>query len=72
MAEKDDRTIRYLVHFDDGGSGMRLFTSTISVGDEITDGGETYVVTIVEPATSMQGFGHIEAQRAEGKLRRGR
>jgi hypothetical protein len=37
-----------LIHFDDGGSGMRYF-DTLSVGDTIADGSATYVVVTIEP-----------------------
>ena len=36
--------LRYLVHFGDGGSGMRYFDAPLDVGAELSDGGRRYVV----------------------------
>jgi hypothetical protein len=44
-----DSEIRYLVHFDDGGSGMRYRSEPLRVGAELTDGGRGYRVERVEP-----------------------
>jgi hypothetical protein len=33
-----DSQIRYLVHFDDGGSGMRYSNEPLDVGVELTEG----------------------------------
>ena len=35
-----DNPYRVLVHFSDGGSGMRDYDRPLQVGDELTDGGE--------------------------------
>jgi hypothetical protein len=53
-----DEQIRYLVHFGDGGAGMRLRDRPLAVGDEINDCGEHYRVTQVEQPPSESGFGH--------------
>jgi hypothetical protein len=37
-ADWRDTKIRYLVHFDDGGSGMRYRSERLTIGDELTDG----------------------------------
>ena len=34
-----DSQIRYLVHFDDGGSGMRHRPEPLAAGDKLADGG---------------------------------
>ena len=43
-ADWRDSQIRYLVHFDDGGSGMRHRSEPLTVGAELTDGGRSYCV----------------------------
>jgi hypothetical protein len=47
--DRRDSQIRYLVHFDDGGSGMRYRREALEVGVEGTDGGRRYRVRRVEP-----------------------
>ena len=37
-ADWRDSQIRYFVHFDDGGSGMRYRSEPLTVGAELTDG----------------------------------
>ena len=37
-ADWRDSQIRYLAHFDDGGSGMRYRAEPLTVGEELTDG----------------------------------
>ena len=49
-ADWRDSQIRYLVHFDDGGSGMRHRDEPLAVGVELADGGSVYRVERVEPA----------------------
>src|SRR5687768_15851950 len=39
---------RMLVHFSDGGSGMRDYGRPLQVGDELSDGGQLYVVVRVQ------------------------
>jgi hypothetical protein len=39
-----DSQLRYLVHFDDGGSGMHHRDEPLRPGDELRDGGVDYVV----------------------------
>ena len=51
---------RYLVHFSDGGSGMRFYARPLEVGER-TDGGERYRVVRVEPKQTRGGFGHAWA-----------
>ena len=38
------RALRYLILFDDGGSGMRHRDEPLAVGDELDDGGSRYRV----------------------------
>jgi hypothetical protein len=38
-ADWRDSQIRYLVHFSDGGSGMRYRRKPLTVGAELADGG---------------------------------
>jgi len=49
---------RFLVHFSDGGAGMREYASPLEVGAEITDGGQRYRVTRVQERETRGGFGH--------------
>jgi hypothetical protein len=39
-----DSQVRYLVDFDDGGSGMRDRAEALKVGDELDDGRRRYPV----------------------------
>ena len=43
-ADWRDSQIRYLVHFDGGGSGMRYRADALAVGVELADGGTVYRV----------------------------
>jgi hypothetical protein len=49
---------RCLLHFSDGGSGMRAYDRLLKVGDEIRDGGQPYRVDRVEEKTTRGGFHH--------------
>jgi len=50
--------LRYLVHFDDGGSGMRQRPEPLTVGATLNDGGTSYCVTSVEQPAHERTFGH--------------
>lgn len=54
--------LRYLVHFDDGASGMRSRDEPLRPGDALFDGGVDYVVERVEPAPNPTSFGHAWAR----------
>ena len=54
---------RYLITFDDGGSGMRTRPKPLEVGDTVEDCGSQYVITIVEPSETRGGFGRAWAER---------
>jgi hypothetical protein len=58
--------IRYLVHFDDGGSGMRYHDEPLDVGVELTDGGRRYRVERVEPPPNLNAFGHAWVELING------
>jgi len=58
-----DSQIRYLVYFDDGGSGMRYRREPLTVGAKLTDGGRGYRVDRVEPPPNPNAFGHAWATR---------
>ena len=49
---------RYLVHFSDGGSGMRLRPQPLEVGATLDDGGASYRVSRVEHPAHERTFGH--------------
>jgi hypothetical protein len=61
-----DSQIRYLVHFDDGGSGMRYSNEPLDVGVELTEGDNRYRVERVEPPPNPSAFGHAWAERIAG------
>jgi hypothetical protein len=65
-ADWRDTQIRYLVHFDDGGSGMRYLDAPLEPGAEFADGGNRYRVEQVEPPPNPSAFGHVWAMRADG------
>jgi hypothetical protein len=50
--------LRYLIHFNDGGSGMRLRPEPLTVGTTLEDGGTNYRVTRVEHPAHERTFGH--------------
>lgn len=54
--------LRYLVHFADGGSGMRLCSEPLDAGSELFDGGVGYRVVRVEQPPNAQSFGHAWAE----------
>jgi len=59
--------LRYLVHFSDGGSGMRNRDRPLAPGDELLDGGSRYRIVRVEPAPSPSSFGHVWAEVIDRK-----
>ena len=59
MYEPRNGQLRYLIHFSDGGSGMRTRDDAVDVGDELVDGGGRYYVVCVEPAPNPQALGHV-------------
>jgi hypothetical protein len=64
-ADSRDSQIRYLVHFDDGGSGMRYRSEPLTVGVELTDGGTRYCVERVQPPPNCNAFGHAWVTRMD-------
>jgi hypothetical protein len=54
--------LRHLIHFDDGGSGMRMRKEPLEAGCELDDGGRRYRVVRVEPPPNEQSFGHAWAE----------
>lgn len=60
-----DSQIRYLVHFDDGGSGMRYREEPLAVDAELTDAGRRYRVERVEPPPNPNAFGHAWVTRLD-------
>jgi hypothetical protein len=53
---------RFLVHYSDGGSGMREYARPLEVGDEIEDGRDRYRIVRVEPKQTRGGFAHAWAE----------
>ena len=68
MQDWREGEIRYLVHFDDGGSGMRYRRKPLVVGDGLTDGGRHYRVERVEPPPNPQAFGHAWVAKLEVRV----
>jgi hypothetical protein len=61
-ALEDCVQLRYLVRFDDGGSGMRLRGGPLDVGVELAEGADRYRVTRVEQPPNERSFGHAWAE----------
>jgi hypothetical protein len=57
--------LRYLIHFSDGGSGMRYRDAQLDVGDKMSEGAQRYTVERVEQAASPQALGHAWAKLIE-------
>ena len=57
--------VRYLVHFSDGGSGMRHRDAQLEEGDELNEGGRDYVVERVEQPPNPNALGHAWATSVE-------
>ena len=62
MADWRDNQHRYLVHFSDGGAGMRYYGAPLDEGAELVDCGERYHVVRVERPPGVGGFGHAWAE----------
>jgi hypothetical protein len=65
-ADWRDSQIRYLVPFDDGGSGIRYRSEPLTVGAELTDSGARYRVERVGPPPNPNAFGHAWVTRLRG------
>jgi hypothetical protein len=52
---------RYLFHFSDGGSGMRVLDTVLDVGAEVTDGCSRYRVMRVEQPPNERALGFVWA-----------
>ena len=57
--------LRYLVHFDDGGSGMHFYDAPLDAGDEQSEGTTRYVVERVEQPPNPTALGHAWAVVSE-------
>jgi hypothetical protein len=64
MRDWQDGKLRYLVHFSDGGSGMRYRETQLATGDELTEGAERYVVERVVQPRHGQALGHAWVTRS--------
>jgi hypothetical protein len=62
MRDWQDGRLRYLVHFDDGGSGMRHSDEPLRAGDELRDGVRRYTVARVEQPPNPNALGHAWAR----------
>ena len=61
--------VRYLVHFSDGGSGMRHRDESLNVGDELSEGGRCYTIERVEPPPNPNALGHAWVRAVEDRGR---
>jgi len=72
MRDWQDGKLRYLVHFSDGGSGMRHPDEPLNEDDERREGGRRYTVARVEQAPNPNALGHcwarLEFQSARSPL----
>jgi hypothetical protein len=57
--------LRYLIHFSDGGRGMRYRNAQLAAGDELREGAQRYVVERVEQAPNPSALGHAWASLIE-------
>jgi hypothetical protein len=62
MQDPVEGRLRYLVHYSDGGSGMRIYDTALDAGAEVTDGGARYRIERVEPPPNPSAFGHAWAE----------
>src|SRR5262245_56300126 len=65
MRDWRDGQVRYIVHFGDGGSGMRHRDEQLEVGAELREGGERYRVGRVEQPGHARAIGHAWVARIE-------
>ena len=66
MQDWRDEQVRYLIHFDGSGSGMRFRDAALDVGDVLVDAGESYRVVRVEQPKSERSFGHAWTELLRG------
>jgi hypothetical protein len=62
MQDPIEGRTRYLVHYSDGGSGMRARDAALGIGSEVRDGGSRYRVVRVEQPPHERAFGHAWAE----------
>jgi len=62
MNDPAEGMTRYLVHYSDGGSGMRRLAVPLAVGDELEDSGSRYRGGRVEQPPHDRAFGHAWAE----------
>ena len=67
MRDPVEGRTRYLVHYSDGGSGMRVHDVVLNIGDEVIDGGARYCVVHVEQPPHERAFGHAWAELVKGE-----
>jgi hypothetical protein len=62
MYDPTDERPRYLVHYSDGGSGMRRFDGLAEIGQELRNGGSHYRIVHAEHPVNPGSFGHAWAE----------
>ena len=65
MPEWRDSEVRYLVHFSDGGSGMRHFDARLVEGETFSEADTTYRVRRLDHTSSLAGLSHAWVELAE-------
>jgi len=58
MRDWQDGRLRYLMHFSDGGTGVRHRDEPLDGGDELSDGTARYVVERDEQPGHQHALGH--------------
>jgi hypothetical protein len=58
MADWRDSQIRYLVHFSDGGSGLRYFDARLVERETFSEADSTYRVRRLDHTKSADGLSH--------------
>jgi hypothetical protein len=69
MYDPRDGTVRYRIHFDDGGSGMRTRDEPLEPSAELVDGGGRYRVVRVEPAPNPQACSGTSGRSCSSDVR---
>src|SRR5262245_35217787 len=64
MADWRDSQIRYLVHFADGGSGLRYFDVRLVEGQTFSEGDAEYCVRRLDHTSSSAGLSHAWVEPA--------
>ena len=59
----EERKLRYVVHFTDGGSGRRAYHVPLQEAGVLVDGDDEYIVTRVDQPRGIDGLGYAWVER---------